>query len=46
MPVGEGDGKVMGYGYRLCLTNDPANRVPIEKPEGYDPARFGSYATM
>jgi hypothetical protein len=41
VPVGEGDGKVMGYGYRLCLTNDPANRVPIGKPEGYDPARFG-----
>ena len=41
VPVGDGDGKVMGYGYRLCLSNDPANRVPIEKPEGYDPARFG-----
>jgi hypothetical protein len=39
--IGEGDGKVMGYGYRLCLTNDPANRVPIGRPEGYDPARFG-----
>jgi hypothetical protein len=41
VPVGEGDGKVMAYGYRLCLTNDPTNRVPIGKPEGYDPARFG-----
>jgi hypothetical protein len=41
VPVGEGDGRVMGYGYRLCLTNDPNNRVPIEKPDGYDPARFG-----
>jgi hypothetical protein len=41
VPVGEGDGKVMGFGFRLCLTSDPANRVPIEKPSGYDPARFG-----
>ena len=41
VPVGEGDGKVMGMGFRLCLTNDPANRVAIGKPDGYDPARFG-----
>jgi hypothetical protein len=41
VPIGEGDGKVMAFGYRLCLTDNPANRVPIEKPAGYDPARFG-----
>jgi hypothetical protein len=41
VPIGEGDGKVMGWGYRLCLTDNPANRLPIEKPAGYDPARFG-----
>lgn len=41
VPIGEGDGKVMGFGYRLCLTDNPANRVPIEKPAGFDPARFG-----
>jgi hypothetical protein len=41
VPVGDGDGKVMAYGYRLCLTNDPANRVPIEMPQGYNAARFG-----
>ncbi len=41
VPVGEGDGKVMGFGYRLCLTDNPANRVPIDKPDGYDAARFG-----
>jgi hypothetical protein len=41
VPVGEGDGRVMAYGYRLCLTNDPANRLLIDKPKGYDPARFG-----
>ncbi len=41
VPVGEGDGKLMGYGYRLCLSNDPDNRVPIAKPEDYDAGRFG-----
>jgi hypothetical protein len=41
VPIGEGDGKVMSFGYRLCLSSDPANRVPIGKPERYDPARFG-----
>lgn len=35
--VGEGDGEVMSYGYRLCLTR-AADRVEITEPEGYDPA--------
>jgi hypothetical protein len=35
--TGEGDDKVQAYHYRLCLTNDPANRLTIEKPAGYDP---------
>lgn len=34
--VGEGDGEVMSYGYRLCLTTS-ADRVPITEPPGYDP---------
>ncbi len=33
--VGEGDGGVMSYGYRVCLTAD-ADRIPFERPEGYD----------
>lgn len=32
---GEGDHRIQAYNYRLCLTDDPANRLPIEKPEGY-----------
>jgi hypothetical protein len=24
----------------MCLTNDPANRAPLPKPEGYDPKRY------
>lgn len=35
--VGEGDGEVMSYGYRLCLTT-AADRVEITEPSGYDPA--------
>ncbi len=35
-----GDGNVMVYSFRLCLTRDPANRVPFPAPDRYDPARF------
>ena len=32
---GQGDKKIQAYNYRVCLTSDPAIRIPIEKPEGY-----------
>lgn len=32
---GQGDKKIQAYNYRVCLTTDPALRIPIEKPEGY-----------
>ena len=35
-----GDKNVMTYSFRLCLTTDPNNRVPMPKPANYDPARF------
>jgi hypothetical protein len=35
-----GDNNVMTYSFRLCLTEDPDNRVPMPKPANYDPARF------
>lgn len=37
---GEGDESIQGYCFRLCLTKDAANRLPIEKPANYDPARY------
>ncbi len=37
---GEADKAVQGYGFRLIVTDDPANRVPFTKPEGYDPAQY------
>lgn len=32
---GEGDRRIQAYNYRLCMTADPANRLPIGKPAGY-----------
>ena len=32
---GEGDRRIQAYNYRLCVTTDPANRLPFEKPAGY-----------
>ncbi len=37
---GDGDKKVQSYNYRICLTNDPANRIPITRPAGYDSTRY------
>jgi FAD dependent oxidoreductase len=37
---GSGDRKVQTYNFRLILTDDPANRLPWTKPEGYDSRRF------
>jgi hypothetical protein len=37
---GEGDRKVMNYNFRLCFTKNPANRVPLPRPERYDRARY------
>ena len=42
-PLGEhgaADDSIQGYCFRLCLTRDPANRLPIEKPADYDPAHY------
>jgi hypothetical protein len=36
--VGAGDGALMAYQFRVCLTHrDP---IPFEEPDGYDPAEF------
>ncbi len=36
----DGDSHVMTYSFRLCLTDNPENRVPMPAPAHYDPARF------
>jgi hypothetical protein len=33
---GEGDKRIQTYCFRLCMTNAPENRLPVEKPEGYN----------
>src|SRR5690606_37669673 len=37
---GAGDHRVQAYCFRMCLTDDPENRVPFAKPEGYDPGQY------
>src|SRR5690606_7489433 len=37
---GEGDACIQAYNFRMCLTDDPANRIPFPKPADYDPYRF------
>ncbi len=32
---GAGDHKIQCYNFRICMTNVPENRIPIEKPNGY-----------
>jgi hypothetical protein len=38
--LGEGDGGLQAYGFRLCMTDRPENGRPLEEPKGYDPSRF------
>lgn len=37
---GDGDRRIQAYCFRLCLTDDPANRLPFSRPAGYEPARY------
>lgn len=42
--TGAGDDRLPAYTYRLCLTTDPANAVPlVEPPPGYDRTRYVGY---
>ena len=40
LPNGTGDKKVQAYNYRICLTNDPQNRILISRPGDYDSTRY------
>jgi len=39
-PQGSGDKKVQAYNFRLCLTSNPDNLIPITQPDNYDPAKY------
>jgi len=38
--LAEPDRLIQAYCFRLTVTDDPAKRVPIEKPVGYNPSEF------
>lgn len=38
--IGDGDSKLQAYNFRMCLTDNPANRQEIAKPEGYNEADY------
>lgn len=40
VPNGTGDRSVQAYNYRICLTTDAKNSVPITRPEGYDSTQY------
>ena len=43
---GEADKRVQAYCYRMTLTNDPDNRLAIQKPKNYNPLWYEIYARM
>lgn len=45
-PSGSGDKKVQAYNFRICLTDDPVNRIQVTRPEGYDSTRFELLARL
>lgn len=40
MPRGTGDKKIQAYNYRITLTSDPDNRIPITRPADYDSTKY------
>jgi len=38
--VGSQDGRVEAFCYRLVLTNDKSNKLPIPEPRDYDPLKY------
>ncbi|MDB5296586.1 MAG: dependent oxidoreductase, partial [Phycisphaerales bacterium] len=40
--TGEGDDTIQAFNYRVCLTRDPALRLPVPKPDGYGRAEYAS----
>lgn len=37
---GDGDKSVQAYNFRLCLTQNPTNKIPIDPPEHYDATQY------
>ncbi len=43
---GEADQRIQAYCFRMCLTKKEGNKVPFEKPEGYDPLQYELLARL
>jgi hypothetical protein len=43
---GTGDKKIQAYCFRLCLTQNPENKLSITKPEGYDSTQYELLARL
>ena len=44
--LGEGDGGLQAYGFRVCLTDRDENRIPFVEPDGYDEGEFALLARL
>jgi len=40
LPNGTGNKMVQSYNFRVCLTNDPKNKIDITEPVGYDASTY------
>lgn len=38
--TGQGDKRIQAYNFRLCLSGDPGNQLPFEKPPLYDEREY------
>ncbi|WP_234734944.1 FAD-dependent oxidoreductase [Tellurirhabdus bombi] len=39
----QGDNSIQSFNYRVCITENPANRVPIQKPKTYNRDEYVSF---
>src|SRR5699024_294997 len=39
-PIGSGDKSVQAYCFRMCLTQDKENQLPLSEPENYNPGIY------
>jgi hypothetical protein len=40
LPTGTGNKMIQAYNYRICLSDDTANKIDITQPEGYDASKY------
>lgn len=45
-PAGSADERLMAYNYRLCVTDDPTNKVSFARPADFDAQRYEGSARV